>query len=70
MKTAIVVLVLAMIGCASLPQGVAMTDDERAACAASKDCTVWTVEELKSVAVDFFKRGFQAGQKRKGELSL
>lgn len=34
MKTALLAMVL-LTGCASLPQGVEMTEDERAACAAA-----------------------------------
>ena len=54
---------LAMIlsGCASSP-GVAMTDDERAACEAS-GCTVWTQRELEGLARRFFQQGYNAGVK-------
>jgi len=68
MKTAIVVVAL-LTACASLPQGVAMTDEDRAACAA-QGCSVWTLEELKKLVGAAMQRGFVEGQKRKGELSL
>ena len=68
MKTAIV-LALVLTGCASLPQGVEMTEEERTACAA-QGCSVWTVEELQRLIVIATKRGFDAGKKRKGEISI
>jgi len=68
MKTAIVILVL-LSGCASLPQGVKMTEKERAACAA-ESCYVFTPQELDVLAAYWFMRGFAAGKKRSGELSL
>jgi len=49
-------------GCASLPGGVAMTDDERKACEAS-GCTVWTQGELEGLARRFFQQGYNAGVK-------
>jgi len=64
MKTAIV-LVLILAGCASLPEGVAMTDDERKACTASQDCTVWTVAELQKLIRSAMQRGFDAGKRLK-----
>lgn len=69
MKTAIAALVF-LSGCASMPVGVTIKDDERQACAASQDCTVWTLDELRKLIAIALQRGFQAGQKRKGELSL
>jgi len=68
MKTAIV-LALVLTGCASLPQGVQMTDGERTACAA-QGCSVWTREELEKLIGLSALRGFEAGRKRQGELSL
>jgi len=68
MKTAIV-LALLLTGCASLPPGVAMTDEERAACAA-EGCYVFTPQERDVLAAHWFTRGFEAGKKRRGELSL
>jgi len=63
MKIAIVLVLLA--GCASLPEGVAMTDDERKACAASQDCSVWTVAELQKLIRAAIQRGFDAGKRLK-----
>ena len=68
MKTVVVVLAL-LTGCASLPEGLQMTDNERKACAV-EGCAVFTARELRTLAAELFKRGFQAGQKRKGELSI
>lgn len=61
MKTAIV-LVLLLSGCATLPAGVQMTDDERAACAA-QGCAVFTEQELRGLAQEVYKRGYSAGVK-------
>ena len=75
MKTALVILVLAMIGCASLPQGVEMKDGEREACAV-ESCSVWTPAQLEALIHISLQTGFEAGRnsksqgKRKGELSL
>lgn len=68
MKTAIVVLALLITGCASLPQGLEMNDDERAACAAA-GCSVWTLAELQRLIGIAMRRGYQEGRKKK-ELSL
>lgn len=46
MKTVIILAALFCSGCAGLPAGVTMDDQERAACAA-EGCTVWTVRELQ-----------------------
>jgi len=64
MKTAIIILAL-LSGCASLPEGVAMTDDERKSCTASQDCTVWTVAELQKLIRSAMQRGFESGKRLK-----
>jgi len=61
MKTALLAIVI-LSGCASLPEGVQMTDEERTACAAS-GCAVFTEAELRVFAAEFFKRGYLAGRK-------
>ena len=63
MKAFIIIVLLA--GCAQLPEGVAMTDDERKACAASQDCSVWTVAELQKLIRAAMQRGFDAGKRLK-----
>ena len=63
MKIAIVLILL--VGCASLPEGVAMTDDERKACTATQDCSVWTVAELQKLIRSAMQRGFDAGKRLK-----
>lgn len=60
MKTALLAMVL-LTGCASLPQGVEMTEDERAACAAA-GCTVWTLEELQRLVGIAMQKGYAAGR--------
>ena len=47
MKKLILICVL-LSGCASLPAGVQMSDDERKACEA-ETCSVWTVQELRKL---------------------
>lgn len=61
MKT-VFVLCLLLAGCASMPAGVEMSEEEAAACK-SQGCTVWTPIELQNVAREFFKRGYEAGKK-------
>lgn len=61
MKTALLAMVL-LTGCASMPQGVEMTEDERAACA-SAGCTVWTLDELQRLIGMAMQRGYAAGRK-------
>lgn len=46
MRLPIIFLAALICGCAQLPAGVTMDDQERAACAA-EGCTVWTVRELQ-----------------------
>ncbi len=60
MKTALLAMVL-LTGCASLPQGVEMTEDERAACAAA-GCAVWTLEELQRLVGIAMQKGYAAGR--------
>ena len=53
---------LLLSGCASLPPGVEMTDDERAACEA-QGCTVWTMDELRKLIGMAMRKGYEAGKK-------
>ena len=57
-----ILIALILTGCASLPDGVQMTDEERTACAAS-GCAVFTEADLRVFAAEFFKRGYLAGRK-------
>ena len=61
MKT-LLLLSMLLSGCASLPPGVEMTDDERAACEAS-GCTVWTMDELRKLIGMAMRKGYEAGKK-------
>jgi hypothetical protein len=47
-------------GCATTIDGVTVTDEDRAACRASQDCSVWTLQELGELA----RRAFSAGVQR------
>ena len=60
MKTVLFVVLL-LVGCSSI-KGVEITDHERKACEAS-GCTVWTAQELDSLARRFFLQGYNAGAK-------
>lgn len=55
-------LALLLTGCASLPPGITMSDDESKACKAS-GCSVWTDEELKALGQVIFRKGYEAGRK-------
>lgn len=61
--TALAVAMLA--GCASLPDGVRMTEEERAVCA-EVGCTVWSEQELQGLAMQFFQQGFMRGAQSSG----
>ena len=60
MKT-LLLLSMLLSGCASLPSGVEMTDDERAACEA-QGCTVWTMDELRKLIGIAMQKGYAAGR--------
>ena len=53
-----------LAGCASVPDGVEMTEAEAKACK-EQGCSVWTVQELQGMARRFFGEGYRAaiGQK-------
>jgi len=57
-----ILITLMLSGCASLPPGVEMTEDERAACA-SQGCSVWTLDELQRLIGMAMQRGYAAGRK-------
>ena len=38
--------------------GVTITEEERVACNESRDCTVWSGEELRRLGEFFFKKGY------------
>ena len=61
MKITFLFFSLLLTACANIP-GVTLSDEERKACEAS-GCTVWTIDELSSVAKRFFREGYAAGQK-------
>lgn len=60
MKTALLCILLT--GCAALP-GVEISEDERKACAAQQNCSVWNHQDLQSLIRHFFGQGYQAGRK-------
>jgi starvation-inducible outer membrane lipoprotein len=61
MKTAILA-VLILAGCASVPTGIEMSEDEAKACK-EQGCTVWTLQELHGLARRIFGEGYKAGVK-------
>ena len=65
MKLLSILAPIVLASCASLPAGVTMTDDERAACAA-QGCTVWSQQELQGLALKFFREGFTRGAQSSG----
>ena len=60
MKTLLFTMLL-ISGCSSI-KGVEITEHERKACE-SLGCTVWTDQELGSLARRFFQQGYSAGVK-------
>lgn len=63
MKALILSAAVLLCGCAALPEGVQMSDEEREACKAH-GCTVWTEEELQQVFIEGVKRGMQMSRQR------
>lgn len=61
MKAAIFCALL-LAGCATVPPGVTMSDDEAKACK-EQSCTVWTMEELRALAQAIFRKGYEAGKR-------
>lgn len=57
-----VLIALLLTGCASMPQGLEMTEEDRASCA-SKGCTAWTLEELQRLVNMALQKGYLAGKK-------
>jgi hypothetical protein len=58
-RTAALALCL-LSGCATTIEGVTISDEDRAACRASQDCSVWTLQELG----DLVQRAYSAGVRR------
>ena len=63
----LILLVVTLAGCASMP-GVTVSPDEKAACEA-QTCTVWTPAELVRLARKFYSDGYQSAIKN-GAKSL
>jgi hypothetical protein len=61
MKAAILCALL-LTGCASMPAGVEMSEEEAVVCK-EQTCSVWTRDELMNLAREMFKRGYAAGVK-------
>lgn len=55
-------MVIMLTGCASTIEGVAVTEEERAECASSKDCEVWTPSQLTDLIRRSFTEGFIRGR--------
>ncbi len=53
---------LLLSGCASMPAGIEISEDEAKACK-EQSCSVWTMEELTGLARRFFGEGYKAGVK-------
>ncbi len=59
MKTLVVIAMLCTLsGCANMP-GVTASKDEAAACE-KYTCTVWTPDEIKRLAMEFYSQGYKA----------
>ena len=56
-----ILIALLLTGCASLPQGLEMTEEDRASCAAH-GCTAWTLEELQRLVNMALQKGYLAGK--------
>lgn len=58
-KILLAVALFDVAGCASM-SGVTISDEESRACR-DQGCTVWTAEELETLARKFFKDGYRVG---------
>lgn len=63
MKHLFILAAVLLGGCAALPEGVTMSDEEREACKA-QGCTVWTEDELRTLFIEGVKRGAEMGRRR------
>ena len=61
MKAALLCLLL-LTGCASIPAGVQIDDDEAKACEQA-GCRVWTEAEFRELMNRVWKIGYEAGRK-------
>lgn len=66
MKAILILAAVVLAGCANLPAGVQMSDEEKSACEAA-GCTVWTRAELEKLVGIAMQRGYQAGRQSKGQ---
>jgi starvation-inducible outer membrane lipoprotein len=57
----ITLLTILLTACATVPtiEGVKITDEERAACILSQDCTVWSKAELDGLVMQVYQRTLQ-----------
>jgi hypothetical protein len=63
MRHAVILAVCLLAGCATMPgniEGVVITDEERAECALTQKCAVWTEPQI----VDLVRRAFMEGYNR------
>lgn len=58
-------LSLCLVGCTSMPAGVTMTDEERAACARD-GCSVWTESELQGLVRAAAQKGYDYAKQSRG----
>lgn len=58
MKAALLALLLA--GCASMPEGVTMTEADKATCK-KESCTVWSEKELNALIMLAIEQGYKKG---------
>lgn len=64
MKAAFAILVLLLVGCASLPPGVEASPEELQVCKDEGGCSIWTNDELKRLFNTGVLRGYMAGRSK------
>lgn len=63
MKTALALIALLLVGCASMPPGIEASPEELEACK-NEGCSVWTKDELERLFKAGIVRGFLAGRSK------
>ena len=66
---AVILTLLLLSGCTSIPNGVSMTEAEAKECR-SQGCSVWTEKELTGLMRYMFGEGVKAGARSKTEKSI
>ena len=65
-RVPVILFAFLLSGCATIP-GLQISDEERAACAAS-GCSVWTQAELEALVRAAMLKGIEAARRQRGSI--